>query len=62
MNTLQAELQSQIKTVRDVSKQMVDALTFYKDLNSLVQEQEFEDTDLLCAQLNAFLDQWGNKM
>ena len=41
---------------------MVDALTFYKDLNSLVTDQEFEDSDLMCANLNAFLDDWGARM
>ena len=41
---------------------MVDALTFYKDLNSLVTEQDFEDTDIMCANLNAFLSDWGARM
>ena len=41
---------------------MVDALTFYKDLNSLVMEREFDSCDMLCACLNAFLDEWANKM
>jgi 3-oxoacyl-ACP reductase-like protein len=41
---------------------MVDALTFYKEFNSLVTEQEFEDTEILCAQLNAFLGEWSHKM
>ena len=41
---------------------MVDALTFYKDLNSLVHEEEYEDSDLLCAQVKAFLSEWSNRM
>ena len=41
---------------------MVDALTFYKDLNSLVNEEEYEDSDLLCAQVKAFLSEWSNRM
>ena len=41
---------------------MVDALTFYKDLNKLVHEQEFEDADLLCAHLSAFLGEQGARM
>ena len=41
---------------------MVDALTFYKDLNALVCDQEYEDSDILCEQLNAFLAEWANKM
>ncbi len=62
LSTLQTELASQIKTVKEVSTQMIDALTFYKDLNSLVTEQEFEDNDILCAQLNEFLGEWSHKM
>ena len=56
------ELKSQIKTVKEVSKQIVDALTFYKDLNSLVNDEQYEDCDILCAQLNAFLAEWSNRM
>ena len=41
---------------------MVDALTFYKDLNSLVNEEEYDDCDLQCAQLKAFLAEWSNRM
>ena len=41
---------------------MVDALTFYKDLNSLVNEQEFEDSDMLCANLSAFLSEWSDRL
>ena len=51
-----------MKTIREVSAQMVDALTFYKDLNKLVHEQEFEDADLLCAHLSAFLSEQGARM
>ena len=55
LSNLEQELSSQIKTVKEVSTQMVDALTFYKDLNALVHENEYEDADLLCANLSAFL-------
>jgi len=41
---------------------MVDALSFYKDLNELVSEREYDDTDVLCAHLNAFLGEWSTKM
>lgn len=41
---------------------MVDALTFYKDLNELAAETEFEDADIFCAHLNAFLADWNHRM
>ena len=41
---------------------MVDALTFYKDLNSLMTEREYDDCDMLCACLNAFLAEWAHRM
>ena len=41
---------------------MVDALSFYKDLNSLVSEREYDDADILCSHLNAFLVEWATKM
>ena len=41
---------------------MVDALSFYKDLNGLVSEREYDDADVLCAHLNAFLGEWATKM
>lgn len=41
---------------------MIDALTFYKDLNSLVAESEYEDAEVLCAHLNAFLSDREMKM
>ena len=62
LTSLQSELSSQIKTIKEVSKQMIDALSFYKDLNSLVSEREFDDADVLCAHLNAFLAEWATKM
>ena len=45
-----------------MSKQIVDALTFYKDLNELVGETEYEDADIFCAHLNAFLADWNHRM
>ena len=41
---------------------MIDALTFYKDLNSLVSDNEYEDADILCSHLNAFLSDRESKM
>ena len=41
---------------------MVDALSFYKDLNSLVNEREYDDPEVLCAHLNAFLGEQALKM
>lgn len=41
---------------------MIDALTFYKDLNSLMTEREYDSADMLCACLNVFLEEWANKM
>ena len=41
---------------------MIDALTFYKDLNALVHENEYEDADLLCAHLSAFLGEQADRM
>ena len=41
---------------------MVDALTFYKDLNSLMTEREYDSCDMLCACLDAFLAEWADKM
>ena len=41
---------------------MIDALTFYKDLNSLMTEREYDSSDMLCACLNAFLDEWSERM
>ena len=41
---------------------MVDALTFYKDLNELAAETEFEDADVFCGHLNAFLEDWSHRM
>jgi len=41
---------------------MVDALTFYKDLNELAGETEYEDADVFCGHLNAFLAEWSNRM
>ena len=37
-------------------------MSFYKDLNSLVSEREYDDTDVLCAHLHAFLSEWASKM
>lgn len=48
--------------IKEVSKQMVDALTFYKDLNELALETEFEDAEVFCGHLNAFLADWANRM
>lgn len=48
--------------MKEVSQQMIDALTFYKDLNTLVLEREYDDCDVLCACLNAFLAEWAHKM
>ena len=62
LSKLQIELTSQIKTVKEVSKQIVEALTFYKDLNELAGETEYEDADIFCAHLNAFLADWSNRM
>ena len=41
---------------------MIDALTFYKDLNSLAAQSEYEDAELFCANLNAFLSEREMKM
>ena len=41
---------------------MVDALTFYKDLNSLMTEREYDSSDMLCACLDAFLGEWAERM
>ena len=41
---------------------MVDALTFYKDLNALVCDTEYEDSDVLCGHLDVFLSEWKDKM
>ena len=41
---------------------MVDALTFYKDLNELVAESEYSDSEIFCEHLNAFIQERDAKM
>ena len=41
---------------------MVEFLTFYGDLNSLMTEREYDSSDMLCACLDAFLGEWGERM
>ena len=59
---LQTEISSQILTIKEVSKQMVDALTFYKDLNELVAESEYENAEIFCEHLSAFMQERDAKM
>lgn len=58
----EGELRSQLQAVKEVSAQLVDALAFYKDLQEVVAEREYDSADMLCSQLNVFLRSTAARM